>query len=313
LQSNGRLLVHKSVPRLWCYSPMKTATEGRHAYQRWRRRELTTPSGLRYRPASRQSGEGMRLRLLYYALQRWRGLYSGRTGKTFDAVTAPLRPAVRVCSADVSEQTAMGAFIDRADQALARTRAAIDRSAGIGSRLFAQHARTGPGSRGRAKRRHWTIRRVDSGRWSASGVDSRQRRLRFSRQVAHSASRTFRRPPHLSEIKDVRVRLMRLRITVCIGDVLMTEGGDIDKLGRGTIWRADSDLTHRTTSSASVRKPQVTRASGFTPVSFAKSDIGTILQPVAKRTTTLLRRTRHRCAPSLPSHPHWTNKERSPS
>jgi restriction endonuclease S subunit len=44
----------------------------------------------------------------------------------------------------------------------------------------------------------------------------------------------------LSEIKTITVAVNEVdRFRVKVGDVLMTEGGDFDKLGRGTIWRGE--------------------------------------------------------------------------
>ena len=46
----------------------------------------------------------------------------------------------------------------------------------------------------------------------------------------------------LSEVKTITVdRATAQRTTLRSGDVLMTEGGDIDKLGRGTVWRNEID------------------------------------------------------------------------
>ena len=46
----------------------------------------------------------------------------------------------------------------------------------------------------------------------------------------------------LTEVKTVTVdRATAQRTALRSGDVLMTEGGDIDKLGRGTVWRAEID------------------------------------------------------------------------
>jgi type I restriction enzyme S subunit len=51
----------------------------------------------------------------------------------------------------------------------------------------------------------------------------------------------------LSEVKTVTVpKLMASRSTLRDGDVLMTEGGDRDKLGRGTVWRGEiPDCLHQ--------------------------------------------------------------------
>ncbi|NEV85426.1 hypothetical protein GUR47_01805 [Streptomyces tendae] len=44
----------------------------------------------------------------------------------------------------------------------------------------------------------------------------------------------------LGSVTEITVpRNMAKRSTLCIGDVLMTEGGDLDKLGRGTVWRGE--------------------------------------------------------------------------
>jgi restriction endonuclease S subunit len=44
----------------------------------------------------------------------------------------------------------------------------------------------------------------------------------------------------LSEIKEITVEKNRIeRYSLRFGDVLMTEGGDLDKLGRGTVWQAE--------------------------------------------------------------------------
>ena len=51
----------------------------------------------------------------------------------------------------------------------------------------------------------------------------------------------------LSVVKNVRVPASEIkRATLKVGDVLMTEGGDIDKLGRGCVWRGEiPDCLHQ--------------------------------------------------------------------
>lgn len=51
----------------------------------------------------------------------------------------------------------------------------------------------------------------------------------------------------LSEIKEIRIRKSELdRYRLQVGDVVLTEGGDFDKLGRGFIWRGEiSDCIHQ--------------------------------------------------------------------
>lgn len=51
----------------------------------------------------------------------------------------------------------------------------------------------------------------------------------------------------LAEVTTIEVPAeVALRVTLRIGDVLMTEGGDLDKLGRGTIWNGEiADCLHQ--------------------------------------------------------------------
>lgn len=47
----------------------------------------------------------------------------------------------------------------------------------------------------------------------------------------------------LTEMKDIRIRTTEIeRYRLQLGDVVLTEGGDFDKLGRGFIWRGELDL-----------------------------------------------------------------------
>lgn len=47
----------------------------------------------------------------------------------------------------------------------------------------------------------------------------------------------------LSEMKKLRIRRAEIeRYRLCDGDVVLTEGGDFDKLGRGSIWRSELPL-----------------------------------------------------------------------
>lgn len=47
----------------------------------------------------------------------------------------------------------------------------------------------------------------------------------------------------LTEMKEIRIRKSEIdRYRLQVGDVVLTEGGDFDKLGRGFIWRGELDL-----------------------------------------------------------------------
>lgn len=78
---------------------------------------------------------------------------------------------------------------------------------------------------------------VDAGRESVDGIDVPY--LRVANVQAGALN--------LDEVKSIRVaRSQVLRYLLHDGDVLMTEGGDIDKLGRGTVWRSQvPDAIHQ--------------------------------------------------------------------
>ncbi|MGC3975635.1 MAG: restriction endonuclease subunit S [Nitrospira sp.] len=88
----------------------------------------------------------------------------------------------------------------------------------------------------------WTIRRVDEVADIGSGVT-----LGKDVSGAKSIELPYLRVANvqdghldLSTIKTVRVKVEEVEnYRLEVGDVLMTEGGDIDKLGRGTIWKGE--------------------------------------------------------------------------
>ena len=92
----------------------------------------------------------------------------------------------------------------------------------------------------------------------------------------------------LSEIKTVRVRVDEVEsYRLEIGDVLMTEGGDLDKLGRGTIWEGQiEDCLHQNHIFASALIGIYLEPEFFSLV--VESDIAKrYFNRVAKRTTNL--------------------------
>jgi len=92
----------------------------------------------------------------------------------------------------------------------------------------------------------------------------------------------------LRSIKTVKVPLDEVeRYRLEAGDVLMTEGGDIDKLGRGTLWDAQvPDCLHQNHIFRVRAKPGMLDARFFSYV--IESDIAkSYFMRVAKRTTNL--------------------------
>ena len=146
---------------------------------------------------------------------------------------------------DRAEQTAIAEVLDAVDLTLERTWAATDHGHQLDHSLLhallegEMRGRYGSGSYASTG---WPIRRVDEVADVGSG-------LTLGKDVSgvKSVELPYLRVANvqdghldLSNIKTVRVAADAVAdYRLEVGDVLMTEGGDIDKLGRGTIWRGE--------------------------------------------------------------------------
>lgn len=140
------------------------------------------------------------------------------------------------------EQAAIARILDAADTALGHTRMAVERARELEHSLLHDLLEKGLGPTRTASSTHppsWIVRRVDEVADVGSGVtlgndvsNFRSIELPYLR-VANVQDGYL----DLSTVKTVRVRVDEVEnYRLEMGDVLMTEGGDIDKLGRGTIW-----------------------------------------------------------------------------
>ena len=140
------------------------------------------------------------------------------------------------------EQVAITRILDAADRALQRTRAAIERARQCHYSLLHELLRSGIAPRDSGDGcypGHWKVVRVDEVATVVSGVtlgkdvSGRQTVDLPYLRVANVQDGYM----DLTTVKTVRVPVDEVhRYRLQSGDVLMTEGGDIDKLGRGTIW-----------------------------------------------------------------------------
>ena len=150
------------------------------------------------------------------------------------------------------EQAAIARILDAVDTALERTRTAVERAHEFYSSLLHELLERGLSLSGTSKERcpkHWKRVRVDEVATVGSGVT-------LGKDVA--AQKTVNLPYlrvanvqdghlDLTTVKTVRVPVGEVeKFRLELGDVLMTEGGDIDKLGRGTIWEGQiPDCLHQ--------------------------------------------------------------------
>ena len=150
------------------------------------------------------------------------------------------------------EQAAIARILDAVDTSLERTQTAIERARQFHHSLLHQLLESGIALRGSGKRRHpehWKVARVDevasvgSGVTLGKDVSGRQTVDLPYLRVANVQDGYI----DLTTVKTVRVPVDEApRFRLQYGDVLMTEGGDIDKLGRGTIWEGQiPDCLHQ--------------------------------------------------------------------
>ena len=176
-------------------------------------------------------------------------------GTTFGAITR--RDIARVKFAippNVYEQAAISRILDAVDAALECTRTAVERAQDFQSSLLHELLERGLAPIGsiNSKERcpkHWKRVSVDDVATVGSGVTlgkdvSGQKTVELPYlRVANVQDGHL----DLTTIKTVRVPVGDAeKFRLQPGDVLMTEGGDIDKLGRGTIWEAQiPDCLHQ--------------------------------------------------------------------
>jgi type I restriction enzyme S subunit len=247
LQGNADFSLKHPIPTSWCSSPAKTAKAGDTLIS------VRAPVGELNR-ADRDYAIGRGLAavratdsnpdFIYHALQRWRWcLQRVAQGTTFDAVTARHFAQLHVAvPCDPDEQAAIAWMLDAVDIALERNRSAIARARELDHSLLHDLLEKGLGPNRYGKRKrpaHWKLQRVDEVAEVGSGVTLGKDVSGFKSVELPYLRVANVQDGHLdlSEIKTVRVRVGEVEnFRLETGDVLMTEGGDLDKLGRGTIW-----------------------------------------------------------------------------
>lgn len=150
--------------------------------------------------------------------------------------------AMSISFPKTNQQAAIARILDAVDTALERTRAAVERARLLDHALLHDLLEKGLGPARKASTKippGWDLRRVDEVADVGSGVTLGKDVSGFKSvelpylRVANVQDGHL----NLSTIKTVRVRVDEIdNFQLEVGDVLMTEGGDIDKLGRGTIW-----------------------------------------------------------------------------
>lgn len=154
-------------------------------------------------------------------------------GTTFGAITRREIGRVWLAMPEAVEQAAIAHILDAVDTAIDRAREAFDKAKSLHHSLLHDLI-------DRKKRpTHWLTGRVGEVADVGSGVTLGKDVTGFKHVELPYLRVANVQDGHLdlSTIKTVKVRCDEVeRYRLETGDVLMTEGGDLDKLGRGTLW-----------------------------------------------------------------------------
>jgi type I restriction enzyme S subunit len=215
-------------------------------------------------------------------------------GTTFDEVSKrDIRTVWCAVPSDPTEQAAIARILDAVDTALERTRLAVDRAMDLDHALLHELLEQGliPGSSGGARSpSHWTVKCVSEVAEVGSGVTLGKDVSGFK-----SVELPYLRVANvqdgyldLSTIKTVRVRIDEVdSYRLETGDVLVTEGGDLDKLGRGTIWQGQIENCLHQNHIFRIRANQQLLEPEFFSLVIESDIAKRYFNRVAKRTTNL--------------------------
>ena len=298
LQGNADFSDRTPIPRVWCNSPRKTSRKGDILFSVRAPVGEVNRSDRKYaigRGLAAIRAKGCDPDFLYYALHRWRlALQRAGQGTTFDAITARHFTNLFVAlPTSKAEQAAIARILDAADAALERTRTAFERARQCHHSLLHELLGNGIARKQAGKERypkHWEIVSVDEVATVGSGitlgkdVSGRQTVDLPYLRVANVQDGYI----DLTTVKTVSVPVNEVhKFRLQTGDVLMTEGGDIDKLGRGTIWEGQiPNCLHQNHIFRIQPNRELLEPAFFTMV--VESDIAKrYFSRVAKRTTNL--------------------------
>jgi type I restriction enzyme S subunit len=182
------------------------------------------------------------LKHLPFSEQFTRQLVAWQCGTNYPAVNERDIRQLVIPLPSMKEQAAIASILDAVDKALECTRAAVARAKDLDHALLHDLLARGlkpRRSEGQKYPPHWLMKRVDEVAEVGSGVTLGKDVSGFKTVELPYLRVANVQDGHLdlSTIKTVRVRVDEVDCyRLETGDVLMTEGGDLDKLGRGTIW-----------------------------------------------------------------------------
>lgn len=188
------------------------------------------------------------------------------------------------------EQVAIARLLNAVDKAIQKAREAAEQARDLDHSLLHELLEKGIAERHGKRKSNWPTHRLDDVADVGSGVTLGKDVSGFKNVELPYLRVANVQDGHLdlSTIKTVRVRVEEVEnYRLEPGDVLMTEGGDLDKLGRGTIWHGEIPICLHQNHIFRVRAKQDRLRPYFFSL-VVESDIAKrYFLRVAKRTTNL--------------------------
>lgn len=196
-----------------------------------------------------------------YAVKRWKAYLKGQTsGSGIPHVDKEVLGKLEILKFPPDEQKLIARILNQLDRAIEQTEALIAKQQRIKTGLMQDLLTKGIDEHGniRSEATHafkdsplgripveWDIVKLGELSEISSGITLGK---------SYSGSSTVELPYlrvanvqdgflDLTDVKSIRVPASQIeKYKLQVGDVLMNEGGDFDKLGRGTVWRGEVDL-----------------------------------------------------------------------
>jgi len=312
LQGNADFSDRFPSPSIWCSKPSKTCNVGatlisvRAPVGEINRADTNYALG---RGIAALEAFGVDPDFLYHGMARWRKpLQRISQGTTFDAVTARhFNKVIVPLPKKHLEQKNIAQILDSVDTVIEHTRTAITRAQQLKSGLTGSLLSCGIDDTGIYRNpslktsdfiktrfghfpKSWQIQAIREVGDVGSGVTLGKKVDGFATTDLPYLRVANVQDGHLDlkEIKNVRVKAEEVeRYLLQPGDVLMTEGGDFDKLGRGTVWEGQISPCLHQNHIFRVRLDQ-TKVDPFYLSAVIGSEYGKrYFMRIAKRTTNL--------------------------
>lgn len=215
---------------------------GSHAAANWSEQDgyVCSTGFAVIRPFSKMSPNF--LRHLPFCEQVTRQLVAWQCGTNYPAVNETDVRALQLPMPPPEGQAGIAQLLDAVDKTIQCTREAAERARDLDHSLLHDLLEKGIAGRHRKKKPNWPIHRLDEVADVGYGVTLGKDVSGFKNVELPYLRVANVQDGHLdlSTIKTVRVRVEEVEnYRLEPGDVLMTEGGDLDKLGRGTIWNGE--------------------------------------------------------------------------